>query len=382
MRDYSSALGFAPLPNTGPEAIAVLLHIHGVLKERQKTAYEVKGTKGIEALEAVEINGRVQHLHIRGRNRNNPVLLYLHGGPGAPMIGWMDAIQRPWEDYFTVVHWDQRQTGKSYYPADDTQAPLSVDDFIKDTEEVVQYLLGLLGKNKLVVLGHSWGSVLGMHLVKHHPQWLYAYIGLGQVVESSAAEKMLYQRLIDRALEHNEPDLAEQISQLLPMLDADFPVREKTFAEYCAYVRKHLSRLSGEAFMHNCDFDDALQLIAFSQCISPHISYDDMANKMTGDEVALFRPPYHFTKQVLDVNLPKTLGVEFQVPLFFFTGVYDWQTPKVLSDKWLEKITAPHKQLVEFKDSSHLVINEEPGRFLSALVNHVLPYCESGDEET
>ncbi len=81
--------------------------------------YKVIDPKGIEELKPVKIGGIDQWLHIRGNNRDNPVLLYLHGGPGAPMIGFEDAALIPWEEYFTVVRWDQRQTGKSYYPAND-----------------------------------------------------------------------------------------------------------------------------------------------------------------------------------------------------------------------------------------------------------------------
>ena len=81
-----------------------------------------------------------QWLHIRGRNRNNPVLLWLHGGPGSPILGFADAVQRPWEDYFTIVHWDQRQTGKSYYPESDESSPLTVEQFTKDAEELIKYL--------------------------------------------------------------------------------------------------------------------------------------------------------------------------------------------------------------------------------------------------
>ena len=111
--DLSTALGIPPLPSHSPDTIAALLWAREVLQKHLTTTYAVKDPKGIEELKPVKIGGVDQWLHIRGRNRNNPVLLYLHGGPGAPNIGFFDAIQRPWEDYFTVVQWDQRQTGKS-----------------------------------------------------------------------------------------------------------------------------------------------------------------------------------------------------------------------------------------------------------------------------
>jgi len=117
--DLSTALGVPSLPSYSSDSIGALLWAREVLQHHLTNTYAVKDPSGIEELKPIPIGGVDQWLHIRGRHRNNPVLLCLHGGPGFPNIGWMDAVQRPWEDYFTVVQWDQRQTGKSYYPAND-----------------------------------------------------------------------------------------------------------------------------------------------------------------------------------------------------------------------------------------------------------------------
>ena len=199
--DVSSALGIPPLPSHSPDTFAALLWAREVLQQHLITTYSVKDPKGVEELKPVKIGGVDQWLHIRGRNRNNPVLLVLHGGPGGPNIGFVDAIQRPWEDYFTVVQWDQRQTGKSYYPADDDNVPLTVEQFIADTEEVVDYLRNYLQQEKVVVMGCSWGTILGMHLVKRRPEWVSAYIGVGQSVGGINNERALYKRLLDHARE-------------------------------------------------------------------------------------------------------------------------------------------------------------------------------------
>ena len=122
-----SALGLPPLPSQSSEAIGTLLWAREVLQQHLTITYAVKDPKGVEELKSIKIGGVDQWVHIRGRNRNNPILLFLHGGPGFSMIGLMDAIQRPWEDYFTVVQWDQRQTGKSYYSANDETNPLTVE---------------------------------------------------------------------------------------------------------------------------------------------------------------------------------------------------------------------------------------------------------------
>ena len=376
LSDIPAALGIPPLPSQSPDTIAALLWAREVLQKHLTTTYAVTDPKGIEELKSVTIGGVEQWLHIRGRNRNNPVLLYLHGGPGNPMLGFMDAIQRPWEDYFTVVQWDQRQTGKSYYPADDDSRPLTVNQFIEDTEEVIQYLRDYLKKDKLFVLGHSWGSMLGMHMVKRHPDWLYAYIGIGQAVSMREGERMLYERLLSHANKKNEEKLVARLEAIIPSLTADYPEAEKTWVENCGFVRKELCRLAGETLMHHLPFDDVLKLWDFDKLISPHLTLTDISNTILGDEVGVIRAPYLFTREFFNFDLPNDVGSTFEVPIFFFTGAHDWQTPCALSDKWFDQIKAPHKELIHFEESGHAVVNEEPGKVLVALVSKVLPCAQ------
>ena len=375
--DIPAALGIPPLPSQSPDTIAALLWAREVLQKHLTTTYAVTDPKGIEELKPVKIGGIDQWLHIRGRNRCNPVLLYIHGGPGSPMIGTMDAIQRPWEDYFTVVQWDQRQTGKSYYPSDDEKSPLTVNQFIEDTEEVIQYLREHLNKDKLFVLGHSWGTMLGMHMVKRHPEWLYAYIGVGQTVSGLGNDRENYARLLGHAKNNNEYELVSKLEKISPYLDKKFPEREKSYVENCIFVRRELSRLAGEALTHHTFWDDVVSMIALDHAISPHLTLTNLSNSIIGDEVAVFRSPYTFTRDFLSVNLPNDIGSSFEVPIFFFSGAHDWHTPVSLSDKWFDQIKAPYKELIHFEESSHFVVNEEPGRFLMALVTKVLPFAET-----
>lgn len=378
--DFHTVLGLPPLPSTSPDTIAALLWARELMQKHLTRTYAVNDPKGIEELKAVKIGGVDQWLHIRGRNKDNPVLLYLHGGPGAYMIGSMDAIMRPWEDYFTIVHWDQRQTGKSYYTADDQNAPLSVQQFVEDTEEVIQYLRKYLVKEKLFLLGHSWGTVLGMHMVKRHPDWLHAYIGVGQVVAGLANERAIYARLMYHAKNNNEDALVSKLEEITPLLDADFPQREEAFIkDNCVFVRKELWRLAGETLMHHTPYEDVTSIFAFDRVISPHLSLTDLSNTVFGDEGAVSRPPYIFTKEFLDIDLPKELGNSFKVPIFFFSGAYDYHTPVPLSDKWFGQIESTYKQLIHFEESSHMIVNEEPGKVLTALVSQVLPFAENDD---
>ena len=379
--DILGGLGIPSPPSQSPDTIAALLWAREVLQKHLTTTYAVQDPKGIEELKPVKIGGVNQWLHIRGRNRKNPVLLYIHGGPGDSMIGFMDAIQRPWEDYFTVVQWDQRQTGKSYYSADDEKNPLSLEQFITDTEEVIQYLRSHLEQEKLFVLGHSWGSVLGMHIAKKHPEWLHAYIGLGQVVSFKDNERVVYERLQNHARVHKKPELVAKLETMFSGLDQESPAREKSMLDNCVYVRKELSCLAGEVLMHHTSWDDFFRVWSLDKSISPHLTLTDLSNNIVGDDIAFNRPPYHILKDYFEVDLPKDIGSSFEVPIFFFSGRHDFQVPVTLSDQWFSEIKSPHKELIHFEESSHVIVNEEPGKVLVALVSKVLPCAQDKKTE-
>jgi proline iminopeptidase len=137
----------------------------------------------VERLDKVRIGGIDQWVSIRGDDRRNPVLIVLHGGRGyvdMPMSWWFG---RGWEEYFTVVYWDQRAAGKTYLPNDPatTKLTLTLERMVADAEELITWVRRDLGKQKVFLLGHSFGSYLGVQIAQRHPEWLYAYIGVGQL---------------------------------------------------------------------------------------------------------------------------------------------------------------------------------------------------------
>src|SRR5690606_24632712 len=137
---------------------------------------------GVERLEKVRIGGIDQWVSIRGNDRRNPVLLMLHGGPGWVSMPTSWYFQRGWEEYFTVVQWDQRGAGKTFVENDPEKiAPtMTRERMVEDTVEMVAWLRREFGKDKVFVLGQSWGSYLGLELAQRKPQWLPDNIGGGQ----------------------------------------------------------------------------------------------------------------------------------------------------------------------------------------------------------
>ena len=137
---------------------------------------------GINEEMYVDINGTKQWISIYGQDKDNPVLLYLHGGPGSSTSLYDYAFTRKWSDVYTVVTWDQRNCGKSY-SSEQNDTTLTYDLMMSDGVEMTKYLLDYLGKDKITLLGHSWGTYFGSNLVLEYPEYYECYIGTGQLVD-------------------------------------------------------------------------------------------------------------------------------------------------------------------------------------------------------
>jgi pimeloyl-ACP methyl ester carboxylesterase len=134
----------------------------------------------------IDIGGIKQWITIRGADSNNPVVLILHGGPGAAFSPFDESTFGKWRQYFTVVHWDQRGAGRTYTKTGPSvESTMSMDRMVTDGIEVSEYLVQHLHQRKIVLFGGSWGSILGVYMVKRRPDLFYAYVGTAQVVNST-----------------------------------------------------------------------------------------------------------------------------------------------------------------------------------------------------
>ncbi len=187
---------------------------------------------GVDRTEFVRIGGIDQFVSIRGADRRNPVLLILHGGPGFPTapIAWWST--RALEEYFTVVHWDQRGSGKTYLINDPKAvAPtMKPERFIEDTEQLVGWLRKELAKEKVFVLGTSWGSYVGLEFARRKPDWLHAYIGMGQIVNSPESERRGYAFALAAARKAGNAQAVSELEALAPYAAPGKPVSLKDIA--------------------------------------------------------------------------------------------------------------------------------------------------------
>ena len=319
-------------------------------------------SNGIEKLMTIPVNGTQQWISIRGRDLDNPILLFIHGGPAAPEMPTSWTFQNGWEDYFTVVQWDQRGSGKTYLANDPAKIKPTVTkaQMISDAEEVVRYLRATYHKDKIFVLGHSWGSVLGLSLAAKHPEWLYAYIGMGQVIDAHANEREGYEAALKAAeAAHNETAIKE-LRAIAPYPDPSGKLSiPKILTE-----RKWDRALGGMMYGKAVDDSDLYR------SLSPDYSDEDLKSYELGEMASA--PALMAQLTAFDFeNVTK-----FGCPVFFFAGEDDRTTPESIVESYYPRIEAPKKGFFKIPHAAHYVVNEAPGIVLVDLVTKIRPLAQ------
>lgn len=306
----------------------------------------------------VELGGVAQFVSIRGRDRTNPVLVVCHGGPALPSLPSSWIWQRGVEEYFTVVNYDQRASGKSAAGAND-RMDLSVDRYVDDLVELITWVEGELGVTKVGVLGHSWGTIIGITLAEQRPDLLWGYIGVGQVISGPENEVESFAHALRSATaDQNEEALAE-----LRAL-GEYPGAEPLTLERIVTCRKWAQHYGGLSAYR----EDSAYFME-SEELSPYYTDEELELIGVGQQVTM--------PQVL----PQLLGfdardrIAFEVPVLMFLGRHDFTTPTAPVERWIERVTAPSKDVVWFENSAHLCMHEEPGKFVVSLVNLALPHA-------
>lgn len=318
---------------------------------------------GIERLRKVRIGGIDQWVSIRGNDRRNPILLMLHGGPGWVSMPTSWYFQRGWEEYFTVVQWDQRGAGKTYAENDPQKiAPtMTAERMIADTEEMVAWLRQEFGKEKIFVLGHSWGSYLGLELARRKPQWLYAYIGMGQAIDIPESERRGWAWTLEQARKDHNTEAIDDLESIAPYAQGKSPVPLTDLMKQ----RKWLNHYGGMVYGRS---GGEAEGAAFQ--LSPEYTDEDLSKVWEANEFSM------------NALLPKLMTVDFtdvrklDCPVILFLGRHDFNVSSSVAAEWFEHVDAPSKRLVWFENSAHEVMNEEPGKMLVSLVRYARPLAD------
>ena len=299
----------------------------------------------------VPIGGIEQWIQFGENKSGNPILLYLHGGPGGTSVP-LSAAWKPWEEHFTVVHWDQRGAGRTFARNGEAGCGrLSVDRMVQDGLEVAQFLVNTLHKPKVLLVGHSWGSALAVYMLKRRPELFSAFVGTGQLVNMQQNEEINYARQLAQAECADDRDALQALRAIGPPPYSDW--------SSIKILREWADRLA------EGDGDP----------IQPRPTA--IASDFKPDEVSTMLKAAEFSQRELFGELGSidllSLGASFEMPIFFFHGTCDQQTPIELAEQYFDRILAPHKGFVHFEGCHHFVVMNCPEAFSRELVARVRP---------
>ena len=319
---------------------------------------------GVDEFYKVQIGGIDQWVRVRGADRRSPVLLYLHGGPGTPMIPFAHVFQNEWEKHFIVVQWDQRGAGKTRFASNAAEVDKTIDfpRMEADAHELTQFLKAKYDKPKIFLLGHSWGSMLGISLIRDFPHDYFAYVGTGQVVRMQDNEKLGYDFTLKTAEARRNQEALSELRAIAP-----YPRPDGSHLDKDIWVLRKWETAFGIGVSHRYRDNMDLTMLKFA-LTSPDYTLRDIGYFLgEHDWPALQRELNSF-----DIV---RYGARFEVPVILIEGRHDWQTPSVLAERWIAGVSAPEKKYFWLEHSAHSPMVDEPDAFTRVLVDEVLPYA-------
>lgn len=287
----------------------------------------------IDTAEAIPVGNIEQYITIKSKDRSLPLLLFLHGGPGGSVLRYADKFTYRLQQHFVVIQWDQRGTGRTQELCPSPTA-LSLDVFQKDAHDMIRVLLKKFGRDKLYLVGHSWGTALGFHVARNYPGLLYAYIPIGAMVWQSQSEKMALAMMKKRALTDENAHALDELSTV----DIPFQDGEKLF-----YHRKWLQEMSGNRKMLSKSYVEKWAL-----------TWLPVFNEASAENLFTSAP-------------------QIDCPVYFMAGRTDCQTNSSLAEKYYLMLRAPKKGFFWFERCGHSVPTCEPDRLQAIIVETILP---------
>ena len=325
----------------GVGVAGLLTVLVGLLALRPGRTPSIPGATAVARLETVELGGADQWVLIRGHDRNNPVVLFLHGGPGMPAMYLSHDFQRGMERDFTMVHWDRRGAGKSYAAGADPST-LTVLRTRDEAIELTEWLRQEFGQNRVYLVGHSWGSYLGMLTIDHRPDLYAAFVGTGQMAADREQVVGVQRRgLIELAEKAGDVETVDRLSAGGAPTESDlfrYGVELRGATSMWPIIRTGLRA-------PEYTLGDAMNVGRGASRLARLMEHDVISGPL--DE------------EVLDVR----------VPVFFFLGRHDLNTPSVLAADYLDNLTAPLKQPVWFEESAHFPFWTESEEFHRRLMD-------------
>ena len=310
----------------------------------------------------VHLNGLDQTIMVHTNNEANPVLLVLHGGPGYAMLPLMHKVHPQLEDEFTVVSWDQRGAGLS--PETDP-AHLTLAQLVDDAHDLTRWLMSTFGQNRIFIMGHSFGTVIGLRLLKQHPADYEAFIGVGQTVNVAANEQYSYDWVRQQAESRSDADALTVLNAIgRPDAGGRYPGEvpddvSDQFDDGPSATSHYVGLYGGDVYgaTGSGTVDEAI----FSAGVYDKDAWNDAWKFSQG----IFDDREVFAFDFMD---PTQGFQDFTAPVYFFMGQHDYDTPVNLFEQYYATVVSG-KAYVRFDNSAHFPFFEEPEKFREELVN-------------
>jgi len=309
----------------------------------------------------VRLGGLWQWIMIRGANLANPLLVVLHGGPGFSDTTFLRYHTPELEQSFTIVYWDQRGAGRSYHPSI-PRSSMTVAQLIADLDELVELVRGRFGKSQVAILGHSWGSALGVLYVARCPDKVSVYVGVAQIGDAAAGERASYAKAIAEAERQGKRAVLRKLRAIGPPPHTV----ERVFAE-----RTCAERLRG-GLKPKALWRTVRMLIG-----APESSLCDLPTTLRAFRFSM----QSMWAEVSRLNLVEAVPA-LEVPIVFMLGRRDPWIPPEVSVAYFDVLRAPSKALVWFDESGHQPFVDEPSRFVAAMREVVRASCGPSPESS
>ena len=299
--------------------------------------------KGVDEQTYVDINGMKQFITIRGKSKDNPVILYLHGGPLSPDSYVSYLFSNDLIDDYTFVCWDQRGCGRTYVANDDkSNATVSFEQALDDVDVLTDYLLDRFGQDKIIIIGHSYGSILGATYVYDHPEKVAAYIGVGQFVNDRLSTTSEYEDALAIAEAAGEDTTAMKEAYEKYLIDPSY---------------ENSNEVSNLAMQYH-PYPDFSQVI-LGALESPYLGTDDLlwyTATMSEEEVM------NLQGKLVDtcLNADLTAQTSYEVPVYFISGSDDWSCSHEVMIEYAEMIGADY---ILIPGGNHNVQGDHPHEF-------------------
>ena len=300
----------------------------------------------IEEASFVTIGGIQQWITVRGANRKNPVLLLIHGGPADPQSALVE-LYVPYERDFVLVQWDQRGAGKTFAPNRETVKELTLERMAQDGVEVVEYLRKHLGQKQIIVLGHSWGSMLATEMVLRKPELFSAYVGTGQVSSWSASTAAQWSHLRAAATAANDKETLDRMA----VIGEPDPFNATQYFSWRNIMNRKYLAAADAAWLQS------LRTMASSR-------FTDAERKDLGDSSNF--SAIQLMKVLMTTDLNAT-AKRIPIPYYVIQGRDDLYTPTAPAIEYFNNVQAPRKELVIIEGAGHFAMCTHQSEFLQAL---------------